>query len=323
MITSLGGSAATVLGVLLAGGAMVLFAACAIVISIVARRLDTDCGAVLSAGVNLPVGIVMVAIQLSASGPLAPPTATGIMAFLLAGIFSTYLGRWLFFKSIETMGPTRASSFQTSSPLMTALIGWLLLGERFGPLGLVGMAMGVIGLALMSRGAVTQEPASAAPTMQPKRGAQPGLQRGILVLGLGSSLAYAVSHVLRAAAVREWSEPLAGAALGAGAGVLVLLLVTRKRLSAMGKRIAQSRSSALLYCVVGSFQFTAQALMIASMKYIPASFAALITMCTPLVVLPLSYFVLRNQEAISIRAVVGMLVTIAGVALLTWHGFSQ
>ena len=69
-------------------------------------------------------------------------------------------------------------------------------------------------------------------------------------------------------------------------------------------------------------QFAAQALMIASMKYIPASFAALITMCTPLVVLPVSFVLLRNEEAINAGTVLGMLVTIIGIGLLTWRGLS-
>lgn len=317
MIATFEALPATGLGVLLATSAMLLFALCVIITSIASRRLDSDCGALLSAGVTLPFGIVLVGIQVSAGGALTAPSTTGMVAFVLAGIFSTYLGRWLLFKSIETMGPTRASGFQSSSPLLTALIGWLLLGERLGVAAWVGMALGVVGLAVMSRGAGARKPASSAPPTTEKH-----LQRGILALGLGSSAAYAVSHVLRAAGVRDWSEPLAGTTLGAAAGLLVLLLVSARRLASISARVAANRGSALLYCVVGAMQFAAQALMIASMQYIPASFAALITMCTPLVVLPVSFVLLRNEEAISTRTVLGMFVTVAGIALLTWRGFS-
>ena len=308
---------ATGLGVLLATSAMLLFAVCVIITSVASRRLDSDCGSLLSAGVNLPVGLILVGIQLSTGAAMIEPTRTGVLAFVLAGIFSTYLGRWLLFKSIETMGPTRASGFQSSSPLLTALIGWLLLGEQLGWAAWGGMALGVVGLALMSRRSVNRNPLSS-----PQRLAEKRLQRGILVLGLGASAAYAVSHVLRAAGVRDWGEPLVGTTLGAAAGLSVLLLVNAKRLASISTRVAANRGSAALYCAVGVMQFAAQALMIASMKYIPASFAALITMCTPLVVLPVSFVLLRNEEAINSGTVLGMLVTIVGIVLLTWRGLS-
>lgn len=295
---------------------MLLFAICAIVISIAMRRLDTDAGALLAAGVNLPLGILLVSVQLSVLGPLRTPSLSGILAFLLAGVFSTYLGRWLYFRSIETLGPTRASSFQTSSPLVTALLGWLLLGDRLSNMALAGMALGVVGLAAMSQGARGQQAVASKHTARKSA----GIGRGVLAIGLGSSAAYAVSHVLRAAAIREWSEPIAGATLGAAAGMLALLLVNRRNLAPMVARIAASRTSAWLYCAVGVMQLTAQVLMIASMAHIPASFAALITMCTPLVVLPLSFVLFKNSEGIRYHTVLGMLATIAGVVLLMLYG---
>lgn len=291
---------------------MVLFAICAIIISAASQRLDTDAGALLAALVTLPLGIFLVIVQLIAFGALRPPSQAGVVGFLLAGVFSTYLGRWLFFRSIETAGPTRAASFQTSSPLVTALLGWLLLGEQFNPIALTGIALGVAGLAATSldsfrrRGNLDQA-ASARHRAN---------VREIIVIGLGSSAAYAVSHVLRAASVREWNEPLAGVALGAAAGSLALLLVNRRNFISLRARIAAQPAAAKMYCVAGSMQLTGQALMIASMAHIPASFAALITMCTPLVVLPLSQALFRNREGIGLHAVLGMLATIVGVAMM-------
>ena len=56
------------------------------------------------------------------------------------------------------------------------------------------------------------------------------------------------------------------------------------------------------------------------MAHIAASFAALITMCTPLVVLALSFVLFKNSEGIRYHAVLGMLATIAGVVLLMLYG---
>lgn len=302
------------LGIALALGSMLLFAACVLGTAIGARGLDSSTGALLATLANVPVGLGLLVLQFLGSGAPRPPTLLGVAGFLVAGVFSTYLGRWLFFRSVEMLGPARASSFQSASPLFTALMGWLLLGETFGAIALVGLAVGIAGLLAMSRGA---QRAGAGQASSPSSSST--ATRGLLALGVGSAAAYAASHVMRAAAIREWNEPLAGATLGALAGLFVMALASRRQLGAMASRAAASPRSAWTYALVGALQVCAQTLMIASMRHIPASYAALISMGSPLVVLPVSYYVLRTDRGLTRLTLAGMLLTIFGVALLTVH----
>lgn len=297
------------LGAALALGAMLLFACCSIVTAIAMRRLDTDAGALIAALINLPLGIVLVGAQVLFFGALRPASTFAILGFLLAGVFSTYLGRWLFFKSIETAGPTRATSFQASSPIITALLGWILLGQALSSLALAGIALGVVGLATTSMGSLLGKPR---PTQQPSQGID---IRAFIFIGLFSSTAYAVSHILRAAVIQIWNEPVAGVALGAAAGSLALVFVQRKELPRVRQRIAAQPGATALYAGVGCMQVIAQTLMIASLAHIPASISALITMCTPLIVLPASLLLFKNREGIGFAVVLGMLITLGGVAL--------
>jgi len=71
-----------------------------------------------------------------------------------------------------------------------------------------------------------------------------------------------------------------------------------------------------IFLGVGCFHFLAQALVIESMRYIWASMAALISMCTPLVVLPISYFALGNDERLSWVTVLGIAITLTGIMLI-------
>lgn len=297
------------LGAALALGAMLLFAGTSIITATAMRRLDTDAGALIAALVNLPLGIVLVVAQVLIFGALRPATTFAILGFLLAGVFSTYLGRWLFFKSIETAGPTRAASFQASSPIITAMLGWALLGQTLSPLALAGIALGVAGLATTSLGSLLGKPAS---TPAPSQGID---TRAFIFIGLVSSGAYAVSHILRAAVMQTWNEPVAGVALGAAAGSLALVVVQRKELPRLRRRIREQPGATAVYAGVGCMQVVAQTLMIASLAHIPASIAALITMCTPLVVLPVSLVLFKNREGIGFAVVLGMLITLCGVAL--------
>ncbi len=296
------------LGMALALAAMLLFACCSIVTSIAARRLDTDAGALIAALVNLPLGLVLVAAQVLVFGPLRPVSAIAIAWFLLAGVFSTYLGRWLFFKSIEAAGPTRATSFQAASPIVTALLGWVFLGQTLGALALAGIVIGVAGLAITSLGPLLGK--AAAQTPRPTFDT-----RSLLLIGLGSASAYSVSQILRAAGVQAWSEPVVGVTLGAVAGSLALTWVQRKELRPLRRRILAQPAASMLYAGVGCMQIVAQTLLIASLLHIPASIAALVSMSSPLVVLPLSLLLFRNRERIGFAVVFGILITLAGVGL--------
>ncbi len=299
------------LGAALAAGAMLLFAACSLTTASVMRRLDTDAGAMIAALVNVPLGILMVLGQIAWFGALQPPSVAGVLGFLVAGVFSTYLGRWLFFKSIESAGPTRASSFQTSSPLITALLGWIFLGQVLSPLALTGIALGVLGLATTVLGS---RRAHAPATPQDLQRQQVDL-RSFVLIGLGSSTAYAISHVLRAGAIGSWNEPIAGVALGACTGTLALALVHQHQLAPLCQRVAAQPRAALVYAGVGCMQILAQVCMVAALAHIPASIAALIALCSPLVVMPASLLLFRNREGIGLFVVLGMVITMGGVAL--------
>lgn len=300
------------LGAAFAAGAMLLFAISSIITASAMQRLDTDAGAMIAALANLPLAMLLLLGQFALFGALRPPSAIGVLGFLLAGVFSTYLGRWLFFKSIETAGPTRATSFQTTSPLITALLGWFFLGQFLSPLALTGIALGVVGLATTGLGSRrTGNPAMA-------NALQIDLKRFALV-GLGSSTAYSISHILRAASIQSWNEPVAGVLLGACAGTLALVFVNRRSLGPLRQRVAAQPGAAMVYAGIGCMQVLAQALMIASLAHIPASIAALITMCTPLIVLPASLLLFRNREGIGFFVVLGLAITIGGVVLTMLH----
>ena len=57
-----------------------------------------------------------------------------------------------------------------------------------------------------------------------------------------------------------------------------------------------------------------QLLTVAAMAFTPVAVVSLITLCTPLVVFPVSYFLLGNEEGIGWRTVAGGLLTLGGIA---------
>jgi drug/metabolite transporter (DMT)-like permease len=58
---------------------------------------------------------------------------------------------------------------------------------------------------------------------------------------------------------------------------------------------------------------SAQISVIASMRYMPISIANLITMSTPVIVTPISFFLFKNQEGITYRTILGIILVLGGI----------
>ncbi|UFJ41666.1 DMT family transporter [Brevibacillus humidisoli] len=66
---------------------------------------------------------------------------TGLWYFVLAGLFTTGLGRLTLFSSIHRIGPSKASAIRNSTPVFTMLFALLVLGEAITLLPGLGIGM--------------------------------------------------------------------------------------------------------------------------------------------------------------------------------------
>jgi drug/metabolite transporter (DMT)-like permease len=300
-------------GEILALVALFLFSGNIILTKVGSARIPLDAGFLVAVAANIAFSAVLLAAQVMLTGPPATLDAQGIALFAGAGAFSTWLGRWFFFELIARLGPARASVFQVSSPIFTVVIAWLVLGERLGWHALAGIGLTIAGLLL-----VTVSPADLArrAPMRTRLGLRDALLGSGLALGLASSGAYAVGNVLRGAAIRRFDEPILGSLLGAAAALMLHLAVTRGDPGARAALRNSARGGIVLFAISGSLTITAQMFTLAAMRYVPVAVVALITLCTPLLVFPASYLLLRNQERITGRTVTGAALTLAGIGLL-------
>lgn len=314
----------TLFGYLLAGSALLLFTVAILVTRFAASRINLSLGFLIATSTNVVFAALAFALQMFMRPAGIDWNAQAFWLFVLAGGFSTYLGRWFFYESVVRFGPARASVFQVSSPLFTALIAWLL-GEHLTLALVAGMLMTVGGLMLASyRPAIAVCAAEAAGTSAPADGravTRPGavLQRllqSVLLLGLGSSFAYAIGNVLRGSAVRLWNEPVLGALAGAVAGLALHMAFSPGKRKLLAQLQTASRSGIWLYALMGIMTISGQVCAISSMRYIPLSVATLVTLCTPVLILPLSYLLFKNQEGISAVTLVGSTLTLLGIFII-------
>ncbi len=303
------------LGHALALGALLFFTSGILITKVASRRIDLGLGFLVATTVNVVFSGLAFLVQL-----LVRPNAVGwntyaFWMFLGAGVFATYFGRWFFYEAVIRFGPARASVFQVSSPLFTALMAWLFLGERLGMLVAVGMLLTVGGLMLVSYtpGFFSKK----VPVMLPGEKEPAGLlPKSILLLGLGSALAYAIGNFLRGSGVREWNEPVLGAFLGAAFGLLLHLAFTPAKIQLLQRFRTASRSGVWLYAALGVCTISGQILGIAAMRYIPLSIATLLTLCTPVLVFPLSYLLFKNKSDMTPAVLGGSALALLGIFII-------
>jgi drug/metabolite transporter (DMT)-like permease len=71
-----------------------------------------------------------------------------------------------------------------------------------------------------------------------------------------------------------------------------------------------------MYVVIGVATISGQIFTIGAMRYIPVSVATLVTLCTPLLVIPLSRLIYKDAEPITARLVLGTALTLVGVMVV-------
>ena len=317
-----------ILGYLLAAGALLLFSSGILVTKFAASRISLDLGFLIATSTNVAFAALALLVQLALRPEALTWNAQAFWLFAAAGGFSTYLGRWFFYEAVVRFGPAKASVFQVSSPLFTALIAWLWLGEHLSLMAAVGMVMAIAGLMLVSykpRGQTldaARTPASMSklstspvliPTPVPLR---EKLLQSVLLLGLGSSFAYAIGNVLRGAAVRSWNEPVVGALVGAVLGLALHLAFSADKRGLVGRLQQANRQGIWLYGLMGICTISGQMCLIGAMRFIPVSVATLMTLCTPLLVFPLSHLLFKNSGDVTRYTVLGGAMALTGIAII-------
>ncbi len=297
----------------LTGYLMALGSLTSFTVSIMAARLamphmSMALGLVVSTAVNVVMASALVLLdQWWQAHPIGWHTQA-FWAFAAAGVCATFMGRWLFYEAVNRFGPERTSVFQIGIPVFTAALAWLLFDERLSMPALLGMAMAVTGLLIVGH----------------KRGAPPmrspagrfSLTHSLLVLGFGSSAAYASGNLMRGYAVREWPEPVIGALVGAVAGLVLHVAVTPGKRDLLAQLRQASGRGLILFSIVGLGNIGGQIFSIAAMAHIPISIAVLIGMCTPLLVFPLSRLMLDDSEPWTFKLMGGSALALAGIVLV-------
>lgn len=293
------------MGDALAVTALLLFSCNAFLVRAASARLEQDLGFLVALATTVVVTSGAV-LHLWFAGAISPPTRQGVVLFLVGGVLSSYLGRRGYFRSIDTLGPSRAAAVQVSNPVFALVFAWALLHETVTRMDLGAMAVALLGL-LLANDSRPGGPLSGGRGLGVLRAAAPALL---------SAACYGLGNVARGAAVDSWSEPVMGGFLGAVAGLAVYatLQVSRRRTELFAA--PTGRSGLWLWVCVGVVTIAGQIALIAATAFIPIAVAVAISSALPMVVIPLSILLGGNRDGVTLRTASGAALVVAGVGVL-------
>jgi drug/metabolite transporter (DMT)-like permease len=298
------------MGIALSLLSMLGFAANILLTRYAMQRLSVEVGFLVALAVNILFPAVLFAFEWAArSAPFAWNwNAAGL--FALGGIIGTFLGRRLLFDAVQLLGPSRASVFHSTAPAFALIGAWLLADERLGLYEIGLMALVWLGLWF------TQPSAGSNSGGGPRTAAD--LRRGMLV-GLFTVAGFGFGSVLRGLGMRGWDEAILGSLLASAAAFACQVAVTRNWSGITAQLRAADRAALWLYVGCGVTTSLGAIFMALAMQHMEIALSVLVVHTTPLVIFPVSVFILKNREELTPRTLVGALMVLTGIALLAFR----
>ncbi|AFY53328.1 EamA-like transporter family [Rivularia sp. PCC 7116] len=258
---------------------------------------------------NLIKGIIAIALfvfTILARGDLFPSIATLPMCLLLlSGVIGISLGDTLFFNTINSLGARRALLMQTLTSPMSAIFGLFFLQEKLNALAWCGILVTILGVAWV----VSER------TADVKNISIGEFKKGI-VFGLLTAIAGAIGAVLSRSAIADTIiSPLWAALVRLSAGTLILLIwkLSRKQASFRHDNFLNSRVILGTFFAAFCGTYLGIWLQQTAIKLTSVGIASTLLQTSPLFVIP---FAILMGEKVSIRAILGVFISISGIALL-------
>lgn len=284
--------------------AMLCFATNIVITRFAIARLPVEAGFFVVLATNVLFPAALFAAELGAREAPYAWHWKGAGLFAIGGVIGTFLGRRFLFDTVRLLGPSRASVFHSTAPAFALIGAWLLAGEILGAYEIALMLVVWAGLWL------TQPRAGSLQALAPE------LLRKGFAAGLLTVAGFGFGNVLRGLAMRAWEEAALGTVIASVAALACQFAVTRN----WGKIGAQlrgaDRTAIWLYVGCGVFTSLGSIFISLAMTRIEIALAVLVVHTTPLVIFPVSVFLLKNREELTPRTVVGALVVLAGIAFL-------
>ncbi len=255
----------------------------------------------------LIASVFLMTYGLTVRGLILPIDASPLTWLLLgiSGLFGLFLADICMFKACLLIGPRLTLLVNSLLPPMAAIFSWFWLGDELTLRHWLAMLITLMGVCWV----IVEQPDGDSPPYQPRI-----LAWGV-TLAIFAAAGQAIGMVLAKQGIGDYDAVAATfiRTLGALAGYLVLITFWRRWPAMYG---AARNRRAMQIVVFGAFvgPFVGVALYMVALRHCHAGVVATLTNIMPVLILP--FVIVLYHEKVSLRAVAGAIVSVAGIALL-------
>jgi drug/metabolite transporter (DMT)-like permease len=260
--------------------------------------------------IRLVIGLIFLAIYNAIFNDGFLPSATGYQWFWLAlsGVVGFVLGDLFLFRAFILIGARISMLIMALVPPITALIGWITLGEILSGIEFLGMGLTLLGIVLVI-----------STKLDLKKGAfGKTLKAGPLVLGsllaLGGAIGQAAGLVLSKKGMQDMNAfEATQIRIMAGVVGFTLVITLFKRWGHLLGALKDLK--AMKFMTLGSFTgpFLGVSFSLLAVQHTDTGVAATLMALTPVMIIPPA--ILLNKERIKLIEIIGAIISISGVAL--------
>jgi len=290
--------------------AALLTAACWTVTAMAFESAGKRVGALSLNLIRLVIGLIFLAIYNAIFNDGFLPSASEYQWFWLAlsGVVGFVLGDLFLFRAFILIGARISMLIMALVPPITALIGWITLGEVLSGMEFLGMGITLVGIMLVISTKLDIK----------KGGLGKTLKAGPLVLGsllaLGGAVGQAAGLVLSKKGMQDMNAfEATQIRIMAGVVGFTLVITLFKRWGHLLGALKDLK--AMKFMTLGSFTgpFLGVSFSLLAVQHTDTGVAATLMALTPVMIIPLA--ILLNKERIKIIEIIGAIVSIVGVAL--------
>ena len=253
------------------------------------------------------VGLMLWAATFALSGlPAMSLDQVGAMA--VSGLVGIFVGDTALFSAMNRLGPRRAGILFATHAIFSALLGFIVLGERMATQALIGGCLTVSGVMIAITFGQRKTDNHAWETNQ----GRPAIG---VALGLLAALCQALGSLIAKPAMADGMDPVAASAIrvsvACAAHVCLLLIGFKAALPACRPSVpvlAQTALSGLVSVALG------MTLLLLALKFGDVGMVAILSSVTPILLLPLLWLRLRRPPAAG--AWFGAVLTVFGTGLI-------
>jgi uncharacterized membrane protein len=229
-------------------------------------------------------------------------TSKAFWAFFLAGAVGASFGKVFYYKGIDKVGASRATSIKNGSPLLTALLAVIFLGEEMNGFIAAGVGLIVLGIASLSR---------------VKGGAERGATRlNYFLFPLIAAFCFGINPIFKKIGVDAANFPILGAFITQTTALAFMLVFAR--MIALRPKWQRVPVKALgLFSLSGVAEALGSLATFFALIYGPAALLSPIWRISPLVTFALAHFALRGVEVVTFRDGLAASLIVAGVFVLS------